>query len=353
MAFLDNSGDIILDAVLTDLGRKRMAEGNFRITQFTLGDDEIDYSLYNKNHPSGSAFYDLEILQTPIFEAFTRENSNINYGLLTFDGNSELFYLPKLALNQKTTNNPNTAVESSGIVYLAVNTETYNTLKDPAKGTLNTNQVILESDTNFFFSFETGIDNSNDPAGTAKDRQDFLINTGLLDNEFSLVCDSRFITSVLPIKRDSVFSFSPDDKPEVSIGLDSKSLAPLGGGPALGGPMSMGGLGQRTYIVPSIDNKVFDQGTNTVAATSLSEINGPRGRLTAFNFGLAGDLKAGTAGSTPSKFTLYGRTAVATSDLPGVGGSETYDILDTIVYVRGTTTGANTQLIVRLIRQAS
>jgi len=55
MAFLDNSGDIILDAVLTDVGRKRMAAGNFRITKFTLGDDEIDYSLYNKDHPSGSA----------------------------------------------------------------------------------------------------------------------------------------------------------------------------------------------------------------------------------------------------------------------------------------------------------
>ena len=48
MAFLDNSGDIILDAVLTDSGRRRMAQGNFSITQFALGDDEIDYSLYNK-----------------------------------------------------------------------------------------------------------------------------------------------------------------------------------------------------------------------------------------------------------------------------------------------------------------
>ena len=65
MAFLDNSGDIILDAVLTEAGRRRMAEGNFKITKFALGDDEIDYSLYNKNHASGSAYYDLEILQTP------------------------------------------------------------------------------------------------------------------------------------------------------------------------------------------------------------------------------------------------------------------------------------------------
>ena len=54
MGFLDNSGDIILDAVLTDLGRKRMAEGEFRIVKFSFGDDEIDYSLYNANHPSGS-----------------------------------------------------------------------------------------------------------------------------------------------------------------------------------------------------------------------------------------------------------------------------------------------------------
>ena len=60
MAFLDNSGDIILDAVLTDLGREKMATGDFSVSYFALGDDEIDYSLYNKNHASGSAYYDLE-----------------------------------------------------------------------------------------------------------------------------------------------------------------------------------------------------------------------------------------------------------------------------------------------------
>ena len=46
MAFLDNSGDIILDAVLTEVGRKRMSQGNFRITKFALGDDEINYGQY-------------------------------------------------------------------------------------------------------------------------------------------------------------------------------------------------------------------------------------------------------------------------------------------------------------------
>ena len=84
MAFLDNSGDIILDAVLTEIGRKRMANGNFTIVKFGLGDDEINYGKYNKNHASGSAYYDLEILQTPVFEANTGYNSGINYGLLSF-----------------------------------------------------------------------------------------------------------------------------------------------------------------------------------------------------------------------------------------------------------------------------
>ena len=47
MGFLDNSGDIILDAVLTDLGRKRLAEGNgsFKVSKYALADDEIDYAL--------------------------------------------------------------------------------------------------------------------------------------------------------------------------------------------------------------------------------------------------------------------------------------------------------------------
>ena len=73
MAFLDNSGDIILDAVLTDTGRMRLSkgDGSFKITKFVFADDEINYGLYDKNNASGSAYYDLDILQTPIFEAFT------------------------------------------------------------------------------------------------------------------------------------------------------------------------------------------------------------------------------------------------------------------------------------------
>jgi hypothetical protein len=100
MGFLDNSGDIILDAVLTDLGRKRLAEGDFSISQFALGDDEINYTLYNPNHPSGSAYYDLEIIQTPVLESFTNNTSTMRSRLITLTDNN-LLYLPVIKENDR------------------------------------------------------------------------------------------------------------------------------------------------------------------------------------------------------------------------------------------------------------
>tara|TARA_R100001510_G_C7617242_1_gene179047 strand:- start:52 stop:1065 length:1014 start_codon:yes stop_codon:yes gene_type:complete len=100
MAFLDNSGDIILDAVLTDAGRQRMARGEFKIVKFALADEEIDYSLFNPNHPSGSAFADLVIMQSPILEAFTNNTSVMKTKLVSYNRNN-ILYLPLLKLNGK------------------------------------------------------------------------------------------------------------------------------------------------------------------------------------------------------------------------------------------------------------
>jgi hypothetical protein len=58
-------------------------DGSFRITQFSLADDEIDYTLYNPNHPSGSAFYGEAIENMPILEAFPDETQTMKYKLLT------------------------------------------------------------------------------------------------------------------------------------------------------------------------------------------------------------------------------------------------------------------------------
>lgn len=98
MAFQDNSGDIILDVVLTDEGRRRLAKGDnsFSIVKFALADDEINYELFNTG--STTALQDLSILQTPILEAFTNNTSLMKSKLVSLANNS-LLYLPVLRLN--------------------------------------------------------------------------------------------------------------------------------------------------------------------------------------------------------------------------------------------------------------
>ena len=130
MGFLDNSGDIILDAVLTDLGRKRLAEGAFSITQFALGDDEINYALYNPNHPSGSAYYDLQIIQTPVLESFTNNTSTMKSRLITLTDNNYL-YLPVLKENNLTAQSSR---HSSNTFLIAVDSKTQVT-RDQDTGT--------------------------------------------------------------------------------------------------------------------------------------------------------------------------------------------------------------------------
>lgn len=78
-----NSTYVTVDAILTKKGREMLAKGNFNITQFALSDDEIDYTLYNPNHPSGSAFYGESIELTPVIEAFPDDSQLMRYKLFT------------------------------------------------------------------------------------------------------------------------------------------------------------------------------------------------------------------------------------------------------------------------------
>lgn len=92
MGYLDNS-IITVDAVLTKKGRELLArgDGSFKITQFALADDEIDYSLYNPKHPKGSDFYGEAIENMPVLEAFVDETQTMKYKLATLPrGTSKL-----------------------------------------------------------------------------------------------------------------------------------------------------------------------------------------------------------------------------------------------------------------------
>jgi len=84
MGYLDNSS-ITVDAILTKKGRELLAKGrdSFKITQFALADDEIDYNLWNPAHPLGSSYYGIIIENMPLVEALPDESQVMKYKLVT------------------------------------------------------------------------------------------------------------------------------------------------------------------------------------------------------------------------------------------------------------------------------
>jgi hypothetical protein len=130
MGYLNNSV-VTVDAILTDKGRQLLAQndGSFRITQFALSDDEIDYTLYNPTNPSGSAFYGQAIENMPLLEAFPLVTQEMKYVLTTLPrGTTKMPVLDlgysaitlkqgaSLAITPQTLNylGGNTTFESSG-----------------------------------------------------------------------------------------------------------------------------------------------------------------------------------------------------------------------------------------------
>ena len=116
MGYLDNTV-ITVDAILTKAGRQALArnDGSFRITQFALGDDEVDYTLYNEDHPNGSQYNGGAIENMPILEAFPDENNIMIHKLVTLPrGTSKLPVVKanisavQISLGATTTVNPTT-----------------------------------------------------------------------------------------------------------------------------------------------------------------------------------------------------------------------------------------------------
>tara|TARA_B100000212_G_scaffold336170_2_gene309146 strand:+ start:4060 stop:5061 length:1002 start_codon:yes stop_codon:yes gene_type:complete len=331
MAFLDNSGDIILDAVLTDVGRKRMAQGDFKIAKFSVGDDEIDYGLYNKDHPSGSAYYDLEILQTPILEAFTQKNANIEYGLATYS-NQNLLYLPSISLNDKVTVGP-IATKSNGVIYLCdettVDSSTSQTTSQRLSADGNITNVLIGSTegTNVVL-IETGI-NSTQLVSTAQQQANLLINNGLLDNNFTVSYDQRFISNVQTAPIGTSFNnANTDGTGKLTIGgaMETKTAEDSN-------------VTIENYVAATANgfiNQIYKPATGTDNTATYSSITGPRASFTALSF-----LIPEIAQDKYIQFGSVGQTQ---------GGSETYDFIDTIVYVRGSSTGITLQLPIRIIK---
>jgi hypothetical protein len=123
MGYLNNT-IVTVDAILTTTGRQLLAQndGTFRITQFALADDEIDYTLYNPNNPSGSAYYGQAIENMPLLEAFAETTQTMKYKLVTLPrGTARLPILsvpPSISLKQGASQ----AISPQTLNYLGANT---------------------------------------------------------------------------------------------------------------------------------------------------------------------------------------------------------------------------------------
>ena len=102
MGYLDNTS-VTIDAILTIKGRELLARGGnaFNITQFAVGDDEVDYSLWNPDHPLGTSYYGTIIENMPVTEAIPDETQALKYKLIS---------LPKQTINIPVITVGNTSI---------------------------------------------------------------------------------------------------------------------------------------------------------------------------------------------------------------------------------------------------
>ena len=327
MAFLDNSGDIILDAVLTEVGRKRMANGNFKISKFALGDDEINYGLYNKNHASGSAYYDLELMQTPVFEANTGINAGINYGLLNIN-NRNLLYMPTIKRNTLVRDAAKTV---NSVYYLAMADGVTSDALITAFGGVaggGTQKVLQAGKTDgSSIVLETGLD-TTEIAGTRTNKTNLLASNGLQEAGFEVSIDTRFLSSVLGPAGGTTFNNGgPSGESQVQIRLST----------AVPSKTDRNLKNNSIAKIAAVNNNVVKRQTDKKADTATSAIKGPRASMTALGFD--------TTLLTADDFSRYGKTAQTVA-----GAAGTYRYIDTTVKVMGST-GVVEQLPIRIIQK--
>jgi len=332
MAFLDNSGDIILDAVLTDTGRFRLAkgDGSFKITKYAFADDEINYALFNGTHASGSAYFDLQILQTPTLEAFTNNTSTMKSKLVTFTRNN-LFYLPVIKLN--TVNDGGSApagysgyfddggaTNVGNMFVVAVDKDT------EEKWSTNNNTItgIMHGETpsngNSVIRIDQGLD-TNDISPT------YTIDPDLEERQYIIEIDHRFGRIVSNQGAPASLNFIDDD-----------NIASY-------------------YLTQGTDGAFVSNNVNSAVISPAEPagfdqiIRGPRGSTLKFKVQSSIDIntsaylftKFGTAAGQTGLWTPTG-LSTAFSPIP------TFYYLDSTIRITGVTTGYRIDLPVRFIK---
>jgi len=296
MAFLDNSGDIILDAVLTDTGRMRLAkgDGSFKIAKFALGDDEINYELYDKNHASGSAYYDIEIVQSPVLEAFTNNTSMLKSKLMTIS-RTNLLYLPQIINNATVGLGSNS---TNNILTILVDQTTVETTAITDTGEYINGYRI--GDTPSPIAMDQGIVSDAIGAGSS-----VVLDADLTETQYMIEIDNRF---------GNIWDGAGSSQTTPSF-IDDDNVA--------------------TYYLSTSTNKTYFGKSGT--SMSGEVLKGPRGSRLQFLVGPSVDLNSSTY-----LFTQLGSTATL--------GSAVYQI-DTTVRITGVTTGYRVELPIRFVKK--
>jgi len=337
MAFLDNSGDIILDAVLTDTGRFRMARGDFRISKFALGDDEIDYSLFNKNHPSGSAYYDLEVLRTPLMEALTNNTSTMKSKLLTIT-RTNILHLPVLKLldGGNTTGDGTTVSENLSLVeQTKLNATTGGYIITCNEATeksavlapdIPTKNGIMKGSTqtaiansNVFIGVERGLD-------TTEISPQVRMPATLQETQFIIEADYRLGAIVDKNGTPVPVSFIDDDQIAsyyISEGTTDTAVP---------------------VVIPALDNLRTDENVNN-AGVSAHKIRGPRDRVVQFKIAPSINLT-----TSDFLFDKLGSTLTDVS-IDGFHLPQSFKIIDSIVRLTSATTAYSIDIPVRYIKK--
>ena len=326
MAFLDNEGSVTIDAVLTVAGRKRLAagDGTFNISAFALGDDEINYTLYNSDHSQGSAYYDLNILKTPVMEAFSNTGASLKHKLLTIP-RQDILYLPTLRVNTNASSkgggdagkalasSPNTDMY---VVLCTKNAyDAYTTLPD---GFIDGRDASKASAATQLITLDQGIDSATIDQGSWETR----VEDDLNENQFIIQTDERFARILTPGAggaggNDAAYSFIDEDNIATYYAVDPSYY-------------------QKGY--PSLDE-------------NASVIAGPRG--TRFSFGCRCSALLRNKNTLFTKFggTIAGFWTDTGATTTTIQGSTAAKYLDSTIRVMGNKTGIALDVPVRFIRE--
>jgi len=304
MGFLDNSGDIILDAVLTDTGRKRLArgDGSFKVAKFAFADDEINYGLYDKNNASGSAYYDINILQTPVLEAFTNNASSMKSKLITIS-RTNLLYLPVIKLNE--TNGVNGARNAASGSYhlVAVDKASRDQIATRSSAFAGLIDGYEPQEGSVSIVFDQGLDTTGISA-------DSNLDADLVESQYIIQMDHRLGSMTNAAGVIQAHSFIDDD-----------NIATY-------------------YITSNTDSSLV----NSLEPGTTSPLAGPRGSRLMFRIKASLELESSTF--------LFEQIGLS-SNVKYAHASDNYQVIDTIVRIQGATTGYSVELPIRYIKYTS